>query len=128
MENSFASNMCRCTGYRPIADAFKSFAKDADQKLLDKLGDLEDLALFKTCGLECAQKCSHRDKCFKDVVDVGDGDKENEYILISDESMIAVDAGKHKWYKAYNLSDVFKAMNFGEYKLIAGNTGQGEFK
>ncbi|XP_026741667.1 xanthine dehydrogenase 1-like isoform X2 [Trichoplusia ni] len=127
VENSFASNMCRCTGYRPIADAFKSFAKDADQKLLDKLGDLEDLAMFKTCGLECAQKCSHRDKCFKGVANSGDGDKEVEYILISDESMIVVDAGKHKWYKAYNLSDVFKAMSFGEYKLIAGNTGQGVY-
>lgn len=128
--------MCRCTGYRPIADAFKTFARDADQKLLDKLCDLEDLDILKPCGLECAQKCSHRDKCFKDNVakDIDeeknkaqDNDEiENEFIHISDEKMMIVDAGKHKWYKAYNLNDVFKAISLGDYKLIAGNTGQGK--
>ncbi|XP_047028790.1 probable aldehyde oxidase 2 [Helicoverpa zea] len=63
IENSFASNMCRCTGYRPIADAFKTFAKDADQKLLTKLSDIEELDIVKSCGLKCAQSCSHREKC-----------------------------------------------------------------
>ncbi|PZC82143.1 hypothetical protein B5X24_HaOG210951 [Helicoverpa armigera] len=125
VENSFASNMCRCTGYRPIADAFKTFAKDADQKLLDKLCDLEDLAILKPCGLKCAEKCSHKNKCLKD----DDNDKKDnelhEFVHVSDEKMFVVEAGKHKWYKAYNLSDVFKAMSVGDYKLIAGNTGQG---
>jgi len=34
--------LCRCTGYRPILDAFKTFAMDASSNLLDKVPDIEE--------------------------------------------------------------------------------------
>lgn len=41
IEDSFSGNLCRCTGYRPILDAFKSFASDRTDDLEKKVEDIE---------------------------------------------------------------------------------------
>ncbi|XP_023954191.2 xanthine dehydrogenase-like [Bicyclus anynana] len=131
VENSFASNICRCTGYRPIAEAFKSFAMDADEALRDIVIDLEDLHSLKSCTRDCLKeysdkKCSTKDKQNKnsDKLKL----KDNNWCIIENlrNETFMVQSALYKWVKAYSLADVFKAIQSDDnYKLIAGNTGQG---
>ncbi|KOB66580.1 Aldehyde oxidase 2 [Operophtera brumata] len=93
VENSFGSNICRCTGYRPILDAFKSFATDVDPGLKSKIQDVEDLhklKCLKTNGTECKED---DDWCII----------ENDHRSMRD---IAIQSGS--WFKAYTVKDVFK--------------------
>ena len=41
VELALDGNICRCTGYRPIMDSFKTFAKDAPAELSSHCTDLE---------------------------------------------------------------------------------------
>ncbi|XP_068627637.1 uncharacterized protein [Battus philenor] len=133
IENSFASNICRCTGYRSIADAFKTFAYDVDENILKKLVDVEDLSKFKACGVKCTKVCSYRCQKrnpikvrFEEQIEKSDswcvlGNVQNEPVKVEDDSF--------RWFKVYNLQDLFTVMhqNINDYKLIAGNTGQGVY-
>ncbi|XP_045773994.1 indole-3-acetaldehyde oxidase-like [Maniola jurtina] len=128
VENSFASNICRCTGYRPIAEAFKSFAVDADKALRDKVIDLEDLNLVKSCTRDCSdRKCLNKKSLSKNSNALNDKN-DTSWCMIENPNnkTFTVTSPAHKWLKAYYLEDVFKAIQSdNNYKLIAGNTGQG---
>ncbi|XP_045499904.1 abscisic-aldehyde oxidase-like [Colias croceus] len=108
VENSFGGNQCRCTGYRSILDAFRSFAKDAPKP---NLVDIEDLKLCKNKGT-CNKPCEE-DWCV--VPRRGKVKK----IYLSD----------HKtWYRVNEINDVFEVWrNEGtdSYMLVDGNTGRG---
>jgi len=52
IENVLDGNLCRCTGYRPILDAFKTFANEGH------IGDIEDVT----------KKCNRYTSCTQDGV------------------------------------------------------------
>ncbi|XP_047028071.1 indole-3-acetaldehyde oxidase-like [Helicoverpa zea] len=116
VEDSFGGNMCRCTGYRPILDAFKSFATDTDPGLQNKLQDLEDLHI-KKCAKKCTRKCSSSD---------------DEWCIIEDKqgSLMQLNTSAGRWYKANTVQDIFKVLSregTNSYRLVAGNTGRGVY-
>lgn len=105
VENSFGGNICRCTGYRPILDAFKSFASDSCA------ADIEDLT-NDFCKLK--QKCQNAQNVFE--IDL----KKSLSIRFDDDSV---------WYKATNLKEtlgfISEKTDGKNYMLVGGDTAHG---
>lgn len=102
IENSFAGNICRCTGYRPILDAFKALASDSDEKI----PDIEDYV-----------PCYKRENCMKACEE-----KKTSFCL---------ELGDTQFIKVYYLKDllqILRTIGNKNYMLIGGNTAQGLFE
>ncbi|XP_065079502.1 aldehyde oxidase 1-like [Ochlerotatus camptorhynchus] len=114
VENAFGGNICRCTGYRPILDAFKSLAYDAEPRLKQVCMDIEDLT--KICpktGSACGGKCSAAGKV---------NEKKGVHMSFAEDK---------EWHKVYNISDVFaifEKIGTKPYMLVAGNTAHGVYR
>ncbi|XP_058460106.1 uncharacterized protein LOC131435872 isoform X2 [Malaya genurostris] len=110
VENSFGGNLCRCTGYRPILDAFKSMAKDADPKLIMACQDIEEFPkICHNTGKPCGGSC-------------GTMTKEEIHLVFED---------KREWHKVFDIKNLFATLrNVGNrtYMLVAGNTAHGVYR
>lgn len=116
VENSFGGNICRCTGYRPILDAFKSLASDTV--------DIEDIEAAAVC---CSRKKSNLGQ-YRHVsaAKLSYSSKEMSstflrFISPSDDKM---------WYKIASLQELLSILGRlkenEEYMLVSGNTAHGE--
>lgn len=133
VENSFGGNICRCTGYRPILDAFKSVCIDAPPELTNKIQDIEDLYKVKMCkqtGRKCIGDCAHihgdNEECLEDdFVHVDEDGVEIVQCSIFSPLHLKLNGGT-RWVKVTNLNGIFNIFeqmdNSTTYMLVAGNT------
>ncbi|KAH8382927.1 hypothetical protein KR009_005850 [Drosophila setifemur] len=107
VEDAFGGNICRCTGYRPILDAMKSFAVDSCIEVPAECVDIEDSfeLLCPQTGQTCKGSCSRPP--------------------LRDQS------GAH-WYWPKSLAELFSALsqvrNGDLFILVAGNTAHGVYR
>lgn len=116
IEESLSSNVCRCTGYRPILEGFKRFAKDSPNPI--KLPDIEDLHKCKKNGNICTKKCNDED----------------DWCLVSKDevpNILEIDLQDGKcWYRVSTVQDIFDVWHKtgqDSYMLVAGNTAKGRY-
>ncbi|XP_037946122.1 indole-3-acetaldehyde oxidase-like [Teleopsis dalmanni] len=105
VENSFGGNICRCTGYRPILDAMKSFAAD---NTYDMLLDIEELN--EKCCKKTANKCCPLQQ------------KPLNHLMYEDES---------QWFWPKTIEELFTALNGvkeDEFMFVGGNTAHGVYR
>ena len=104
IENSLDGNICRCTGYRPILDAFKSFGSLDGEPTVD-IEDISD----EFCKFSCSDKWRKKPILFSPA-----GRQQEE----------------GKWFYPRSLADVFKIFSAlpreESYLLVAGHTGTGD--
>ncbi|XP_063894693.1 xanthine dehydrogenase/oxidase [Helicoverpa armigera] len=117
VEKSFGSNICRCTGYRPILEAFKRFATDTPKER--RIMDIEDLQICRKSGRQCKKSaCDDADDwCFV----------QNDDFHEVKVKRIELADGKI-WFKPKVLQDVFdilKTEGLSSYMLVGGNTAKG---
>ncbi|XP_075210160.1 xanthine dehydrogenase-like [Lycorma delicatula] len=123
VENSFGGNICRCTGYRPILDTFKSFCSDAPPSLVKKCTDIEDL-------LEsCSKTCKNREDDLHESLQ----NYRSEFIeLPYADSFFKISLEDNvNWYHVSTKREIFEILDGiddNSYMIVHGDTAKGVYR
>lgn len=149
IEESLAGNLCRCTGYRPIVDAFQVFAKtnDAIYTSMTSMSLEEGKFVCPSTGKPCScgmKNVSNADTCEKSVAcgktyqpvsySEIDGSTYTEKELIFPPELLLRKSnplnlngfGGLKWYRPLKLQHLLELKSkYPDSKILVGNTEVG---
>ncbi|XP_016182608.1 xanthine dehydrogenase 1 [Arachis ipaensis] len=144
IEECLAGNLCRCTGYRPIVDAFRVFAKTNDMLYtgISSVSPEEAKSICPSTGKPCScnsnnvnDKCVVGDNRYKATsYDEVDGTKYTEKELIFPPELLLRTAtplsltgfGGLMWYRPLTLQHALDLKaKYPDAKLIVGNSEVG---
>uniref|UniRef100_A0A240PPU5 FAD-binding PCMH-type domain-containing protein n=1 Tax=Anopheles epiroticus TaxID=199890 RepID=A0A240PPU5_9DIPT len=110
VENELGGNICRCTGYRPILDAFKSLASVSEKEL----PDIEELKICPKTNTACSAKCPAAASLIEPECPV--------HIVAND------DREWHKVFAVEEIFSIFSKIGTKPYMLVGGNTAHGVYR
>ncbi|XP_020244475.1 xanthine dehydrogenase-like isoform X1 [Asparagus officinalis] len=137
IEESLAGNLCRCTGYRPIVDAFRVFAKSNDSSYTNSFQESETISNGTFICPSSGKPCSCGGETINNIrvkYNETDGslysEKElifpPELILRDDISLNLQGFSGIRWYRPLSLQEVLNLKSqYPDAKLVVGNTEVG---
>ncbi|KAL8561663.1 hypothetical protein ACOMHN_001395 [Nucella lapillus] len=131
VEDNFDGNICRCTGYRPILDSMKSFAKNSSIPGAGLI-DIEDLnkKLCPRTGEAC--NGSHNHNTASNGSAAASGSSTTAGAGGGDPSgSLRVQIGGCHWYRPSSLQElggIMRGSKDSSVRLLFGNTSAGIFK
>ncbi|XP_037075287.1 LOW QUALITY PROTEIN: indole-3-acetaldehyde oxidase-like [Pollicipes pollicipes] len=115
VEQVLDGNLCRCTGYMPILEAFKTFGEDADDKMKAMVKDIEDAVACKPSGGAC-----------------GGGGGGGGSRCAGCPRALPMAAGEAQWSLPDSMAKLYAALAAvpagRSLRLVTGNTGSGVYK
>ena len=128
IEDLIDGNICRCTGYRPILEAFKTFADDSSHELQTKLSTCSPSAQ-KICpttkqpckGHSAGKQTAQRQGSVKATA--------SKFGQPKKDPIPSQKTSEGNWLFPHSLEElmeILKSLSDGiTYRMVAGNTGTG---
>ncbi|XP_042416510.1 indole-3-acetaldehyde oxidase-like isoform X5 [Zingiber officinale] len=125
-EKAISGNLCRCTGFRPIADVCKSFAADVD---LEDLGFNIFWEKPEDANVERLPPYNQHKVCtFPEFLKCEINSSMNTLKSFKDNGALEC-----QWYRPASFEELYELLNSSEFieshvKMVVGNTMSGVYK